>query len=448
MSEASPPSRRNHGGWVKALVVFGSLLTVVAIFSAWVQRQALDTGEWVSTSGKLLEQSEIRDALSIYAVDQLYANVNVEKEVKGVLPSELKALSGPASSGLRELGVKGAEQVLGTARFLGVWKQANEVAHRSLISVIEDKGVAVGTGGGTVTLRLRPLIIQVANELGLGNDVASKIPADVGNIEVLSSSQLGLAQTIAKLINGIALATTILVLAMFGLAIYLSAGYRWITVLGVGIGLILAGAVVLILRSVSGNVVVEQLAAADVQPAAHQAWSVATSLLKTIALSTITYGVFFMIAAWLASPARSALAVRRFLAPVLREYPAAVAGVLSLVALIWVLSGAASSRQLLLRLGLVAMAGAGAFALRKRAIEEAPDATLGEMPERVKERVSSAWGNRGKLLGSGSGPAAPAPEPEDLRLERLERIAALHDRGVLTDDELAAEKAAILKDRG
>jgi hypothetical protein len=32
-------------------------------------------------------------------------------------------------------------------------------------------------------------------------------------------------------------------------------------------------------------------------------------------------------------------------------------------------------------------------------------------------------------------------------IERLERAAALHDRGVLTDDEFAAEKSAILAAR-
>ena len=322
MSEASGAARRSHSGWVKALVITASVLTVVAIFSAWVQRQALDTGEWVNTSNKLLDKSEIRDALANYAVDQLYANVDVAKELKGILPTDIKGIAGPAASGLRGVAVQGAGEVIGTTRFQDAWEQANTVAHSALIKVVEDKGRFVGTGEGNVTLRLRPLILQVADEVGLGSDVASKIPADVGNIKVLSSNELGLAQTIVKLVNGIALATTILVLVLFGLAIYLPAGYRWITVLSVGVGLILAGTLVLILREVAGNVVVDQLAAPDVQPAAEQAWGVSTSLLQSISSSTIYYGAFFMIAAWLASPARSAFAVRRFIAPVLKEYPA------------------------------------------------------------------------------------------------------------------------------
>lgn len=445
MSEASATARRNHSGWVKALVIIASFLTVVAIFSAWVQRQALDTGEWVNTSNKLLEQDEVRDALAVYAVDQLYDNIDVAKELKAILPGEVKGIAGPAASGLRGVAVQGAGEVIGTTRFQDAWEQANTVAHRALIKVVEDKGQFVGTGEGEVTLRLRPLIIQVADEVGLGSDVGSKIPADVGNIQILSSDDLGLAQTIVRLVNGIALATTILVLVLFGLAIYLSAGYRWITVLSVGVGLIIAGALVLILRAVAGNVVVDQLAAPDVQPAAEQAWGVSTSLLKSIAWSTIYYGVFFGIAAWLASPARSAFAVRRFLAPVLKEYPAVVGGVLGLIALIWVAAGADSGRQLLLRLGLVAMAAAGVVALRRRAIEETPDATLGNLPERVREEASSLWSKRDRLIPSNDRSPSPPPDAEDRKLERLERIAALHERGVLSEDEMTAEKTAILE---
>jgi hypothetical protein len=36
------------------------------------------------------------------------------------------------------------------------------------------------------------------------------------------------------------------------------------------------------------------------------------------------------------------------------------------------------------------------------------------------------------------------PQPEDRRLERLERLADLHERGVLNDEEFKAEKASVL----
>ncbi|MBS1845890.1 MAG: SHOCT domain-containing protein [Actinobacteria bacterium] len=49
-------------------------------------------------------------------------------------------------------------------------------------------------------------------------------------------------------------------------------------------------------------------------------------------------------------------------------------------------------------------------------------------------------------------PAAPPPpsraeamQEEDARLSSLERLATLHEKGILTDEEFAAEKARLLK---
>ncbi|GLW74785.1 hypothetical protein Kpho02_70820 [Kitasatospora phosalacinea] len=41
-------------------------------------------------------------------------------------------------------------------------------------------------------------------------------------------------------------------------------------------------------------------------------------------------------------------------------------------------------------------------------------------------------------------PAAPAPSSMDQKLEQLRQLAELKEQGVLTDDELAAQKARIL----
>jgi hypothetical protein len=416
------------------MVIFGSLLVVIACFATWAERQALTTDDWVKTSDRLLQNEAIQKALANYAVDQLYANVDVEKELDQALPPNFQRLSGPASTGLRALATNGAERVLATSRFQQAWEKANRAAHQTLIAIIEDKGDVVSTSGGEVVLELRPLIIQVANQLGLGEDLANQLPPDVGNLKIISSDQLGLAQTIAKLIRGVALITSLLALALFAGAIYLSRGYRWITVLGVGIGFILVGIVVLILREVAGNVLVDQLASEGAKPAAEATWSIGTSLLASVARTVIVYGIFFIIAAWLASPHRSSVATRRALTPLLRDYPAWVASALGVIALVWVLSGVDSTRAILTRLILVAMAGVGIYELRRRSIADFPDAKIGEMPARVRARVEGMWRGRERLK----------PEPHDRKLERLERLADLHERGVLNDQEFESEKASVL----
>src|ERR1700679_1460706 len=104
---------------VKGLVVLGSVLAFLSVFAIWVERQALNTDDWVTTSGQLLDNSTIRSALADYLVDQLYENVNVEKELKEILPGETKQFSGPLSGGLRQVAGDGAEKLLETATAQG-----------------------------------------------------------------------------------------------------------------------------------------------------------------------------------------------------------------------------------------------------------------------------------------------------------------------------------------
>jgi hypothetical protein len=442
VADATTSMGRVHTGVVKALLVLAAILGVIACFSAWAERQALNTDEWVNTSGRLLENEQIQKALATYAVDQLYANVDVSAQLHKSLPQNLKPVSGPAASGLRSLAVTGAEKVIATSRFQQAWKNTNRAAHQTLIAIIENKGNVVSTANGEVDLKLRPLIVQVSDQLGLGGNIADKLPPDVGNLKILRSDQLGLAQTIAKLIRGLALVTSLLALALLGLAIYLSRGYRWLTVLGCGIVFVAAGVVVLILRDVAGNVLVKQLATETAKPAADATWSIGTSLLVSIAHEVMIIGVFFVIAAWLASPHSSSVAARRALTPVLRDYPVVVMSVLGLAGLIWILDAVGSMRAVLIRLVLIGMAGYGLYQLRRRSIAEFPDATVADLPERLRSRMREMWAKRERQ------DAGPPPEPQDRKLERLERLATLHDRGALNDEEFAAEKTALLRGRG
>ena len=82
---------------VRALVILGSVLAFLSVFAIWTERQALNTDDWVDTSGRLLHNEKIREALSDYLVDQLYENVDVRKELEEILPGDTKDLAGPAA---------------------------------------------------------------------------------------------------------------------------------------------------------------------------------------------------------------------------------------------------------------------------------------------------------------------------------------------------------------
>jgi hypothetical protein len=442
---------------VRILIGLGSLLAFLSVFAIWVERQALNTNDWVDTSGRLIANSTVREAVADYLVDQLYENVDVEKELSERLPGDTKELAGPISGGLRQVAGDGANQVLQSSTAQELWKSANRTTHEQLLEVLDEKEGTVATEEGKVTLNLGGLVNNLADQVGIG----AQISEDVGQITILRSDQLKTAQDIVVAIKGLALVLSLLTFLCFGLAIYLSREGRWVTVLYCGIGLVAAGFAVIVAREVAGGIVVGQLVDEEsVKPAAEASWSIATSLMTSIATTVIVVGVLFGIAGWLASPTGSARSTRRALAPILREYPAYVYALLAIVVGIYFLSAPTQNlRSFLTTLAIAGLAAFGIHELRKLSAEEFPDEDYGDVFGRTKERVVGAvkdanLGERASKLrlpemrkpaDDSETPTATLPaNDDDARLARLERLAKLHEQGVLTEEELATEKARVL----
>jgi hypothetical protein len=437
---------------VKALVIVGSILAFVSVFAIWIERQALNTDDWVHTSDRLIQNQKIRSTLGDYLVEQLYSNVNVERELEELLPGETTRLAGPLSGLVRQVAPGGVEKVLETSTAQRLWEDANRAAHEQLLAVLENKKEAVSTAEGNVTLNLGSLVTNLADQVGIGTELAKKLPPDAGQITVLRSDQLKTAQNIAVAIKGLALVLSLLTFIAFGAAIYLSRDERWVTVLFCGIGLVAAGFAVVVARQVTGGIVVDQLVVNEsVKPAAEETWSIATSLMTSIATTVIVVGVLFGLAGWLACPTGSAKATRRVLAPALRDYPAYVYTGLAIIVAIYFLSAPSQNlRSFLTTLAIAGLAAFGIHELRRQAHEEYPDASYGQIFDRTKDRMVDAvkGANLGERASKLRLPEVRRPEgggdDEDARLARLERLGELHEKGVLSDEEFAAEKARAL----
>src|SRR4051794_11980222 len=124
---------------VRALIVLGSILAFLSVFGIWIERQALNTNDWVETSGKLLHNAKIREAVGNYLVDQLYENVDVKKELEDILPGEASELAGPAAGGLRQVAGQGAEKGLETSTAQELWEEANRSTHEQLLAGLGKK---------------------------------------------------------------------------------------------------------------------------------------------------------------------------------------------------------------------------------------------------------------------------------------------------------------------
>jgi hypothetical protein len=444
MASPDPPETR-HRITVRILIALASIFAFLAIFTSWVDRQVLDTDEWVDTSGKLLEDKEISDALAAYGVDQLYANVDVNALIKRRLPDDVQPISAPVAAGIRQFATRAGEQALQSPRFQNLWKDANRIAHQRLVAILKDESDDISTVEGRVVLDLRPLVLQLADRVGLKKQLDQRLPPEVGQLEVADAEQLETAQGIVRILEGLAWLFTIGTIALFAVAAYLAKGRRWMVVLGYGLGLVAAGLAAIAVRGAAKGLVVDTLAKTEEArvPAEH-AWEISTELLHSISITVILLGVFFVIASFLASPAGLAVSLRQALAPTLRERPGIVwsvfAGAALLAVIIWPPSG---TRQLVLTLAMIALAGAGVEALRRKTHQEFPDAKRGDWVAGMRERARRASAEAGRRIGSAA-KGLTESHPDDARLERLERLGELKEKGVLTAAEFKAEKQKVL----
>jgi hypothetical protein len=422
--------RRRHRVLIPALLVVGTLVAFLATFSVWVNRQALNTDNWVNTSTRLLENKQIQEQLATFMVSQLYANVDVEKELAKDLPPQAKALAGPAAGGLRQLAQQVSERALAAPRFQLLWAEANRGAHEALLKILDGGGSFASTGNGEVTLHLGTLITEVGRQVGLPEALVERVPSEAGNLTVLRSEQISTAQKVAKLIRHLPIVLFILMALLYGGAIYLARDRRRETLRSVGFGFAAAGVLALLVRTIAGNAISDSLATtAAVEPAAEAAWGIGTSLLVTIAWSAITFGVLLVLGAWLAGPTAQARALRREASPYFRERRGAA---YAFAAGIWVLLIAwAPIAAFHKPLGILVFAllfALGTELLRRQALTEFPDAPLRPLSTRLATSLPSSR--------RPSGDAASANDS----LARVERLNKLRQEGALTDAEFEREK--------
>jgi hypothetical protein len=428
------PPRKNRRTIVAVIAALALITGFGAIMSTWVRRQALNSGSWPNTSSKLLADEKIQSAIGAYVVNELFTKVDVAGELRSVLPPEGQALAAPAAGGLREVAGRLTPQLLARPRVQDAWRKSNEVAHDQLLKILDGGGENISTTNGEVVLNLNNIVTQLASTVGLSG-AADKIPEDAGNLVIMKSDQLKTAQDVAQGIRTLSVVLTILSFLLFALAVYLAEGWRRIALRRVGWSFVALGVFSLLIRRVAGNQIVDGLVQAEsVKPAVHDAWNISTSLLYTIAITFVIYGLLIVSCAWLAGPTRSAIASRRALAPELRDHPGRVYGAAATVYLLVLLWGPTPAFRKLVPILLIAgLIVFGIEMLRRQTAQEFPDAVSGEATQAIRSKLAR---DKDSTVSVGNGEAG--------HIADLERLAKLRDSGVLTDAEFSTQKQALI----
>lgn len=421
----------------RILTVLGVLLLAVTIVASYLRWQAFDNDTFDKTASELIANDAVRNQVAAASVEALFTNVDIQEELEGRLPPDQQRLAGPISAGLRELSDRVAVEMLERPRIQELWRNSISVAHDSLVRILRNEGRVVQVQDQAVVLELRPIILRLGERLGFGAGLADRLPEDAGLIRVMDAEQLDRAQDLTSLFETVALWIWVLPLALWAIAIWLVPGRRRIEVRAIAIGIVVAGLLVLVLRSIAGGYVVDELATTtSVKDAAEQAWDIVTDLLRDGAWSAITIGLVALIGVWLAGPGKSGIAARRWLAPVFGR-PELTYGILAILLLLFVWWGPfVQARRPLFLLVTGILLVAGVEVLRRATVREFPKEAEGEPREMLAPL--------GRLRPKKATPAPAAPATATVSVDELERLATLHQQGVLSDDELAAAKAKLL----
>ena len=166
----------------------------------------------------------------------------------------------------------------------------------------------------------------------------------------------------------------VVVLVLYGLAIYLAKGARREAIRNIACAFVLVGLVVLVVRRFAGEGVVDALVAPAGQDTGHRIWLISSSILGQIGWAAILYGVIGLLGAVFAGPTAAATSVRRRTAGVLNGRPGIVwAGVTALFLLL-VAWGPTHALRTLWGVALLgALVAGGIVALRRQTLSEFPD---------------------------------------------------------------------------
>ena len=278
----------------------------------WANRQVLDTDNWATASSEVLEIPAVRTRTAQFLADKAYEVSDIETRISDALPPRLQPLAAPAAGLLRDRLEKRAEEALARPDVQQLWEDANRATHQRLLEALRSSG--------PVTIDLHRLLVAVQNRAGFGGRAAAVIPEGAATVTVLRSDQLDTARKGLKILDALPIVLVVLSLALAAAAIGWSPGRRRRVVRGYGIGLIAAGALALGAEAFIGDTLVDSLArTADGIPVVEGVFGIYTTLLDEAAIATILYGVVAVLGTWLAGETRWAVAVRRFVAPYLRQ---------------------------------------------------------------------------------------------------------------------------------
>ena len=192
---AQPKRTCPHRVLVRSLVVLASVVLVLSMVANWVQAQMLDSNQLSGQTSAILKNPDVQEQLSLFAVNQLYANVDVQAAIEQRLPSAAQPLAVPITALTRQLATNVAQKALASPQVQSLVSGAVGRAQAQFVNLIENKDQFVSTTGGQVTLEYGSIVADLATRLGVNPTTISNIQGLVQEYSTDLRQRLTTAQT-------------------------------------------------------------------------------------------------------------------------------------------------------------------------------------------------------------------------------------------------------------
>jgi hypothetical protein len=324
-AEVEGKAAKRHTGlrWTGAvlLLLIGLLLFALAVPTVWINRTIMNTDQWVATVGPLAQDPAIQNAVADKLSNALFAKVDVEAQIRSLLPTALAPVAAPVAAQVQTYADKLITDVVRSDQFSTVWTATMRTTQQAFVAAIKGgkPGGAVSTTNGVITLNTEAFLAAAQERLastriaGLTGFIPwDKFPA---SFVLYESPRLAQAQTAFGLFNSLVWILPFLALLFLALALWVAPNTRraWLW-LGVGLTIVTLLPFEALVFGKTAFINAAYNTAQIPNDAAQAFFDIVFKLLMTMQTTAITVGLVVILIAFFGGPSKLALWFRHAIA--------------------------------------------------------------------------------------------------------------------------------------
>ncbi|HEX3087807.1 MAG TPA: hypothetical protein VHQ23_04080, partial [Ilumatobacteraceae bacterium] len=263
----------------RSVIFVAALLLTISTVVVWSTRTALNSDRFSEAVGSSLDDDRVSTALTTYITDQITSVIDLQGIAANLIPGDRDLLAAPFAQAAENFIRTRVAAIVGSDQFISWFTNLAAKAHEAAIHIAKGQsGPVINAADGSVVINVAPAIGAVLTQLGadglvdrLANmpklednpqvaDVVTRIatalniqiPADFGQITVMQSDTLTRVQDAFKTFRTLVWILVIISIVLAVGAILIASDRRKAGI-DLGIGVIIANAIVWVLIARIGN---------------------------------------------------------------------------------------------------------------------------------------------------------------------------------------------------